>query len=113
MIWFLRIFFAVVIVVMLGVTTRASFDTQLWQLPPSLTGDPWFQATLVDAYFGFLTFFVWVAYKERSLTARAGWLVAILLLGNIAMAAYALIQLFRVPADASLTDVLIRKDVTA
>ncbi len=110
MIWFLRIFFAAILAGMLFMTVRASFETPLWQLPNALTSDPWFQATLVDAYFGFLAFFVWVAYKERSAAARGGWLVAILLLGNIAMAGYALRELFRVPADASITDVLIRRE---
>jgi len=35
--------------------------------------------------------------------------VVILLLGNIAMAVYCLIQLFRVPATADLREVLLRK----
>ena len=108
MITFLRIFFLGILAVMLWVTTRASMDTAVWQLPASLTGDLWFQATLADAYFGFLTFFVWLAYKEPGWLTRLGWLVAILLLGNIAMAAYCLIQLFRVPASADLREVLLR-----
>jgi hypothetical protein len=41
--------------------------------------------------------------------ARGAWLIAILLLGNIAMAVYALIQLFRVPLDAKIEDVLLRR----
>lgn len=110
MIIFLRIFFLGVLAAMLWVTSRASMDAAIWQLPPSLTGDLWFQATLADAYFGFLTFFVWLAYKERGWLARIVWLVAILLLGNIAMSVYCLIQLFRVPASADLRDVLLRKD---
>ncbi len=109
MITFLRIFFLGILAVMLWVTTRASMDTAIWQLPASLTGDLWFQATLADAYFGFLTFFVWLAYKEPGWLARIAWLVAILLLGNIAMATYCLIQLFRVPASADLREVLLRK----
>jgi hypothetical protein len=110
MIIFLRIFFLGVLAAMLWVTARASLDAAIWQLPASLTGDLWFQATLADAYFGFLTFFVWLAYKERGWVSRTVWLVAILLLGNIAMAIYCLIQLFRVPASAGLRDVLLRKD---
>lgn len=109
MIIFLRIIFLGVLAVMLWVTARAGVDTAIWQLPASLTGDLWFQATLADAYFGFLTFFVWVAYKEPSWVARIVWLVAILLLGNIAMATYCLIQLFRVPASAELSGILLRK----
>jgi len=109
MIIFLRIIFLGVLAGMLWVTGRASLDTAIWQLPASLTGDLWFQATLADAYFGFLTFFIWVAYKEPGWLPRIVWLVAILLLGNIAMATYCLIQLFRVPASADLSGILLRK----
>jgi len=109
MISFLRILFIGIIAAMLGVTIRASLDRPLWQIPPEVTGDKWFQATLADAYFGFVTFFVWVAYKERSVVSRIVWFVAIILLGNIAMAFYALLQLFRVPVNAPLKDVLLRR----
>lgn len=109
MIIFLRVFFLGILAVMLWVTTRASMDTAIWLLPASLTGDLWFQATLADAYFGFLTFFVWVAYKESGWLSRIVWLVAILLLGNLAMATYCLIQLFRVPVSAGLSEILLRK----
>ena len=109
MIWFLRICFALVIATMLAVTTWSSLRESILAISPAVTGDPWFIATMFDAYFGFLTFFVWVAYKEQSLPARIAWLAAILVLGNMAMATYALIQLFRVPPTASLGDVLLRK----
>ena len=109
MIWFLRALFSLILLTMLGATIYASTDTAIWQLSPSLTGDPWFQATLFDAYFGFLTFFIWVAYKENSGVRSIVWFVLIMILGNIAMASYALIQLFKVPADAQLRDVLIRR----
>jgi hypothetical protein len=49
----------------------------------------------MDAYFGFVTFYVWLAYKETSWVRRAVWLLAILLLGNFAMSAYVLWQLSR------------------
>jgi len=110
MIIFLRFFFLGILAVMLWVTIRASMDTAIWQLPASLAGDIWFQATLADAYFGFLTFFVWVAYKESRWLARIVWLVAILLFGNIAMATYCLIQLFRVPVSADLSEIFLRKE---
>ena len=55
--------------------------------------DPWFRATLVDAYCGFLTFFVWVAYNEHTMWRRGLWFVLIMTLGNIAMSVYVLIQL--------------------
>jgi hypothetical protein len=64
---------------------------------------------LFDTYWAFLTFYCWVAYKERTWLARIGWLLGILLLGNIAMAAYMLIQLFRARSDARVEDILLRK----
>ena len=70
---------------------------------------PWFIATLFDTYWGFLTFYCWVFYKENSWMKRVTWLVAILLLGNIAMAVYVLNKLFRLPADASAEDLLLRR----
>ena len=59
-----------------------------------LTSDPWFLATLADAYFGFLTFYVWVAYKEHSVWRKLLWFVLIMVLGNIAISVYVLIQLW-------------------
>src|SRR5579885_3431103 len=54
----------------------------------------WTRATFLDAYCGFLTFYVFVYYRERAL-GRLLWFVAIMLLGNIAMSAYMLLTLKR------------------
>jgi hypothetical protein len=104
----LRIFFAVVLFAMLAVTSWASSMVALWHTPAAVVGHPWFVATLFDTYFAFLTFWLWVAYKERGWGARIAWLVAILLLGNIAMATYMLVQLFRLPADGKVEDLIRR-----
>lgn len=109
MIIFLRLFFVIVLVSMLAVTSWAGTQCALWRIPGEVGGHPWFIATLFDTYWAFLTFYCWVVYKEVSLAARIGWLLGILLLGNIAMAVYMLIQLFRVPVDAKIEDVLLRK----
>lgn len=76
---------------------------------PSVGTHPWFVATLFDAYFGFLWFWAWIAYKERSNLARLAWLVGVLALGNMAMAAYMLIQLARLPPDPKPADLLLRR----
>jgi hypothetical protein len=55
----------------------------------------WTIATLIDAYFGILTFYVWVLWKKTRSGARVLWFLAIMLLGNIAMSAYVLRQLHR------------------
>jgi predicted permease len=109
MIWSLRIAFGIVLVTMLCATSWASLQCPLWKTPEAVVGHPWFIATLFDCYFGFLTFYAWLAYKETGWLARAGWLVAILLLGNIAMSSYMLILLFRLPASAGMEDVLLRR----
>jgi hypothetical protein len=104
----LRVVFAFVLIAMLGVTAWASNIVALWNTPSAVLGHPWFIATLFDTYFAFLTFWFWVAYKEKTVVARIAWLIAIFLLGNIAMAVYMLIQLFRLPADAKLERLLLR-----
>ncbi len=105
----LRLFFLVVLVSMLAVTSWASMQCALWKTPREVVTHPWFIATLFDTYWAFLTFYCWVVYKEASWIARIAWLLVILLLGNIAMAVYMLIQLFRVPVSARIEDVLLRK----
>lgn len=75
---------------------------------PSAGFNPWFVATLFDAYFGFLWFWAWIAYKENHAPKSAAWLVAVLLTGNMAMAVYMLIQLQRLPANATAKDLLLR-----
>ena len=109
MIWFLRIAAMVVLVSMLCVTTWASSFVALWNMPREVATHPWFIATLFDTYFAFIAFWAWVAYKETSALARGLWLLAILLLGNIAMSIYVLRELFRVPATATFGDVLLRR----
>jgi hypothetical protein len=93
---------------MLGVTVWASLHTPLSELPRSVWGHPWFIAAMADAYWGFLTFYLWVAWKEPTAAARLLWLVAILALGNLAMATYCLRELFRIPADGSVAPVITR-----
>lgn len=110
MILFLRFLFVVVIASMIWVTSWASLHQALGAFAQSATfRDPWVIATLFDAYWAFITFYVWVAWKEQSLAARLLWFVAIILLGNLSMSAYMLAQLFAVPAEGSLDEVFTRR----
>jgi len=104
--YLLRALFLLILAGMLAVTSWASIRCPLFGVPPAVAKHPWFLATLCDAYAGFLTFFVWVAYKQTAWLARGAWLVAILLLGNIAIAAYCLDELRRTPPGAPLAEVL-------
>ncbi len=105
----LVVFFSVVLAAMGWATVRASLDRGVLVAAADLIQDPWFLATLLDAYFGFLTFYAWVFYKESSWGPRAAWLGAILLLGNFAMAFYVLRQIARLPPGRPVSDILLRR----
>jgi hypothetical protein len=105
----LRGLFITVLVVMLIGTVWATSQENVFAGGDHILAYRWGVMTLFDAYFGFITFLVWVAYKETSNAARVAWFVAIMLLGNIAMASYMLVQLFRVPASAAIADVILRR----
>jgi hypothetical protein len=103
--------FGVILVAMLVITVTASLQQPLWDWG-GLKAEPdrwWTYATLADAYFGFLTFYAWVFYKESGAAARGGWLVAIMLLGNIAMAVYVLLQLARLRPGEPVAQLLLRR----
>lgn len=110
MITILRVFFSVVLVTMLCVTIWASTEVALWRIPGAVGGHPWFVATLVDTYWAFFTFYAWLFYREPSWRARVAWFIGIVLLGNIAMAIYMLGLLFRLPNNASASDILLRPE---
>ena len=97
---FLVALFAAVLAAMLYVTATASLAEGVFVASGRLWLEPWFRATLADAYFGFVAVFVWIAWRERSGAARIVWFVLLMTLGNIAIAGYFLIALVRLgPAD--------------
>ena len=104
----LKILFAAIFLWMTILTIRTSLAVSLWSAWDSYAANPWAVATLYDAYFGFITFWVWVAYKENSLWSRVLWLILILGLGNIATSLYVLIQLFRLKPEQSAEALLQR-----
>ena len=109
MINFLRFLFISILTSMLRVTSWASLNCPLFGVPRNVATHPWFIATLFDAYWGFITFYVWVAYKETRWVSKITWLLAILSLGNIAMSVYCLIQLFSIKSNDSIAAMLVEK----
>ena len=105
----LKILFGAIFVWMIIMTVQTSLKVSLWSSLHSFAGNPWAVATLWDAYFGFTTFWVWVAYKESSWVGRIVWLIVIMTLGNIAMSFYMLIQLFRLKPEDGMEKLLLRK----
>ncbi len=105
----LILLFSAILVGMLAITTYATIDRSIFNVGPVLTSDPWFHATLVDAYCGFVTFYVWVAYKEKTFLKRLLWFVLIMTLGNIAMSIYVLIQLGQTGRLGGIESILLRR----
>jgi hypothetical protein len=110
----LMLFSCAALIALLGVSVWATSKISIVPAIQALMADPaggtnpWFIATTFDAYFGFLWFWAWIAYKETSTLARGAWLVGILALGNIAMAGYMLLQLRKLPAGAPAQALLLR-----
>ncbi|MET0261420.1 MAG: DUF1475 family protein [Rariglobus sp.] len=105
MILFLRALFILIILSMLAVTGWASSHCALFDIPREVFTHPWFLATLLDAYWAFIAFYVWVAWKEQSTGARLLWFVATILWGNLAIAPYFLNELFRIQKTDQLAEV--------
>lgn len=99
----LQILFTFILVSLTAYNLWVSTRQPVWEWG-GLTTPPdnlWTIATLIDAYYGFFTFYAWVLWKEMRALPRVSWFVAIILLGNIAVSAYVLRQLARLkPADS-------------
>ena len=100
--------FILIICSMLLVTTWASLYESVFVGAQKIAAEPWGIATFADTYFAFLTFYVWVFYKEVSPWAKLIWLLLILTLGNISMAAYVLWQLYKLPEGTPAHQILLR-----
>lgn len=105
---FLSCLFGTMLVSLLGYTVWASTQQAVWDWQGITLGPDrwWTLATLIDAYYGFLTFYVWVWFKERGWIARVGWFVAIMSLGTMAMSAYMLLQLAKLRAGEPVSAIL-------
>jgi hypothetical protein len=104
----LFLLFLAILTAMLTVTVWATLERSVFDAG-YLFQERWFVATFVDAYAGFVTFYVWVAYKERGLAGRVAWFLGIMALGNIAMASYVLLQLWRLRPGDGWEQLLLRQ----
>lgn len=106
----MKTLFISILALMLTVTTIATIDRGMLDAGHELWKFWWFRATLADAYCGFITFFAWVAYKERRWVKKVLWFVLIMALGNIAMSVYVLVELFRLRRDEPLANLLVKQN---
>ena len=108
--YILRALFALIFIGMLAVIITASKDQNIFEAVGNMWPNWWFKATLADAYFGFLTFFVWVTYKELRLWRKLVWFASIMLLGNLAISAYILLELFKLQEKDNFETLLTRRN---
>jgi len=106
----MRALFALILLGMLSVIITASIDQNMFEAVGNMWPNWWFRATLADAYFGFLIFFVWVAYKELHLWRKLIWFASIMLLGNLATSAYMLLELSKLKGGDTLGTLLTRRN---
>ena len=108
----LKVLFSLIFLTMLLYTGWAATQQSVLQWG-GLTQGPdryWTTATFLDAYFGFLTFYIWVFYKEARWLPRIAWFIAVMAFGNMAMSAYVLLQLLRLRPDQSASAVLVARN---
>ena len=94
----------------LAITT--SMKSNLWEVLPTLTQEPWFVTTIIDFYFNIAIISLWVLYKERLLTAII-WIIAFICGGSITTALYIFIQLTKIrdsDTDKLWEKLLLRKE---
>ena len=108
----LKILFGLILLSMIIVTGYASSQQSMFQWTGMTQGQDryWTIATMCDAYFGFLTFYVWVVYKEPRWLPRVLWFVAIMAFGNMAMASYVLLQLVKLREDEPASRLLVARN---
>lgn len=79
----------------------------------TVCSEPWGLATMFDAYFGFMAFWLYVAWREPTVVPRLVWFVAVMTLGNFAIAAYALICLFTAKSETTIGKIFFSRKVLA
>lgn len=96
----LMAFYVLVFAGMVVGLSLASLHQNMFEAGGALMRDPWFVVTLVDVYLALATIALWIAWKERFGLRAWVWVLAVLALGNVGVAAYLLVQLGRWrPAD--------------
>ena len=71
-----------------------------------LMDDVWFQVTLLDAYLGFITIYIWIAWKERTVLRGLLWFILVMTFGNMAVSLYTILQFAKLPEGRGLVDLL-------
>jgi len=93
------IFLAVGFMIMAGAIGYALIAGEFFEEAGVLLDLPWFHLSMIDLYVGFLLFGGWILFRERSRPVAIMWIVALLLLGNLASCFYAMLAAVRAQGD--------------
>ena len=104
----MKILFSAMLVAILSVTLWASAESNVMAGFQYLFASRWGIATLFDTYFGFLTIYLWMAYKEPAPVKRVLWFFAVIGFGTIAISAFILHEL-RLRKGQGFEAILLRK----
>ncbi len=110
MINFLKIFFSVVLLFMIGIVISTSIESNLFKELDYLVTIPWMKATLWDFYANILVIYVWVIYKESDMFKIILWAILFFCLGSIGTIGYVLIQLFKLKPGEPIEYLLTKKN---
>jgi hypothetical protein len=93
---------------LIWLTTLASLEENVLTGGAKLLEFKWGTATLLDAYYSFIWFYLIILYKEKKATSKIIWLFATLFLGSMAASIYLIKTYWHAPKNAGL-DYLFKK----
>ena len=94
-----KVIFAIGVVVMTAVIIYGFVVGDLIGEAMVLFKYPWFQISMVDLYTGLFLFSGWIGFRERSKGRTVVWIIALVLLGNLATCGYALMAAIQSRGD--------------
>ncbi|HWZ23106.1 MAG TPA: DUF1475 family protein, partial [Cytophagaceae bacterium] len=106
MIRILRYTLPFLLLFMIYMIVTTSLESNLYKEWDYLGAIPWMRATLWDFYANILLIYLWVIYKEKSISIKILWAILFFCLGSVASISYVLIQLYKVKPDADIKEVL-------
>ncbi|MFC2135511.1 DUF1475 family protein [Bacteroidota bacterium] len=107
---FLIVVFGILFIYMIYTVVSTSIESNLFDEWDFLASIPWMQATLVDFYVNIVVIFAWMAFREKSWTARILWLVGFVFLGGIITTLYVLVQLFKLDENEPVRNAFLSKN---
>ena len=110
MITFLKILLSLIFLWMCYVVISTSIESNLFTEWNFLSSIPWMRATLWDFYSNVLCIFLWICWKEKSLSLKILWLILLVCLGSIATIVYILIQLFQLKNEEGMKELFFKQN---